>query len=367
MDAVIGVVALLELSPNIRYWLAHSRNPAVAARTPQQTEELGIRLQQLIMPRWDHRSATLARIGLKSLRGPFQAEGTQSLGLLGAAGFVFVVGFVLLRIVKARPIVEAAGAGEGHGDFGRGPAERTRRIEALSFIGMATLLIAISSGFGYFASAVGFRPIRSYNRMMVVLAFCVFAVMGLGATKLFERWKASGGRLGDRRLPIVVAAVVLLFGLLDQTSPRDAVVRTSGGDEWVTDGRFYAGMGAALPAGSAVLELPYVWFPENPGVVDMGAYDPVRGYLHQPQLKWSFGAMHGRTDYPPPDLLQRSGADIVDYARSLGYRAILIDRFGLEDRAAGLDQRFAADGLTAAGADSTGRLEWFDLGATGGG
>ena len=62
MVAIIGAVTVAEMLPNLRYWREHGRNAAVIARSPQETEQYsGIRLQQLLMPRWDHRMPIMSQ------------------------------------------------------------------------------------------------------------------------------------------------------------------------------------------------------------------------------------------------------------------------------------------------------------------
>ena len=100
-------------------------------------------------------------------------------------------------------------------------------------------------------------------------------------------------------------AAVLLFGVYDQTQRR--VHPALLGDR--------AGSGAAtacssteiqarLPHGASVFQLPYVPFPEGIPQTPVGGplatyatkYEPLRGYLHSSTLRWSYGAMKGRSD-----------------------------------------------------------------------
>lgn len=346
MVAIIGAVTVAEMLPNLRYWREHGRNAAVIARSPQETEQYGIRLQQLFMPRWDHRVPFMSQLGAKSLKGPYLAEGTQSLGVIGAIGFLGILGFVLLRTLRG-----TAARQDEHSPVG-----------PLAFVSVAALLIGINGGFGFFVSWAGLRPIRAYNRLTVVIAFCVFAVVAIVLTRWIERQRSP-----RRVLVPVLAAAVLLFGLVDQTSPRDSVVVASGRATWEMDQRFYGAMAAALPADSGVVQLPYVTFPENTGVGQIGTYDPGRAYLHAPELRWSFGAVEGRAPHPPDDLFTRDGAAIVDYVRSTGARAFVIDAYGFVDLGTDLNRRLTEAGWTPNGLSENGRYAWYDIGASGGG
>jgi phosphoglycerol transferase len=345
MVGVIGVVSLIEMIPHLRYWADNGRNSEVVARSPHETEVYGIRLQQLFMPRWDHRNGLLGELGIDSLRGPYLAEGTQSLGIIGGTAFLVVLGSVLLRLV--RPVRVDAGT--------------VPTVARLSLLAVASLLIGIGGGFGFFVSWAGLRPIRAYNRLVIVIAFCMLAIVGIVAT----RWLNAARRA--KWVPIAIAGGLLALAFWDQASPNDATARSSGRITWEVDREFYATMGEGLPVGAGVLQLPYVSFPENTGVGAMGTYDPVRGFVHQPDLRWSFGLVQGRGDPPPPDLMTRTGADIVAYGRGIGARAIQLDRGGVADAGVAFEAALASVGVVPASESSDRRLVWFDLGTDDGG
>jgi phosphoglycerol transferase len=87
---------------------------------------------------------------------------------------------------------------------------------------------------------------------------------------------------------------------------------------------------AALPDDAAILQLPYVPFPSSPPVGRMVDYDHVRPSLHADDLRWSYGAMKGRSE----DL----GDDTsIEEARDAGYAGIEVDRFGYVDNGAAVE------------------------------
>src|SRR5262249_49893349 len=93
---------------------------------------------------------------------------------------------------------------------------------------------------------------------------------------------------------------------------------------------------ALLPPETAVLQLPYVKFPENPPVERMADYDHFDGYLHSDTLRWSYGVVRGRDnwqdgqrDLPLPAQLAR--------ARDAGFGAVWLDRYGYRDDGRSLD------------------------------
>lgn len=368
-SGLVLATTVVNLLPSFWYWVRNGTNAQVIRRSPQETEVLGIRLQQLFMPRWDHRNPFLSDVGLRALRGPFLAEGMQALGVLTGGAFLGLLGWTLLRIVRREPVADES---EPPLDLGapvpRGEGVRVL-LDRLGLLALACLLIGTGSGFGYFVSLAGLRQIRAYNRISIVIAFCAVAAAAVVVSAAIERLAERRGPHVARRVLVAGAVAVLLVAWYDQTSPRDATRLSSGHDTWIVDGWFYDELEAAVPEGSAVLQLPHVTFPENPGVGGIAAYDPVNGYLHAPGLDWSFGSVVGRAPQPPPDLLQRSGADVIAYARGLGVRVVVIDRKGFVDPAEGtaLEAGLEAAGAVRGGTSAEGRYTWFDLEVDGGG
>ena len=77
------------------------------------------------------------------------------------------------------------------------------------------------------------------------------------------------------------------------------------------------------------MQLPYLKVPEGyppPGA--MNDHDPFRGYLHSESLRWSYGAMKGRSADILACLREARVTVLVDAARAWGYDAIWIDRVG---------------------------------------
>ena len=75
-----------------------------------------------------------------------------------------------------------------------------------------------------------------------------------------------------------VLCVVLVLGVLDQTTPSDAPDYSAIAAQWRVDSRFGKAVDDKAPTGTRVLQLPYVPFPENPPVQRMPDYDLLKGY-----------------------------------------------------------------------------------------
>jgi phosphoglycerol transferase len=94
----------------------------------------------------------------------------------------------------------------------------------------------------------------------------------------------------------------------------------------------------------------------------MSDYDPLKGYLHSHDLRWTYGAVRGRPDdwmALQPDL---APARLATAAAAAGFGAVYVDRAGYADggaaAVAALD-RLTGPGSSGASADR--RLEFFDL------
>ena len=346
LSAAVAVVVVVNLAPSIWYRLRHGANPEAITRYPSETETYGLRIQQLFSPRYGHRNALLAKLAVKAYSGPIPSELGQTLGIVGAAGVALLLVVVMVGIVSRRDE-----PGWEH------PAGRTLRHAGMLLL--VIVLTATISGFAFFLSAAGLRDIRAWNRAVVVVGFLGLLAVATAA----ETWARRADRRRGRRWTKVVlgvgAALVLLLGWYDQTAPIDgrADVRAA----WTSDRTLFRQMAAELPSGTPVFQLPLVSFPESPPVNRIQAYDPARGYLHAPSLRWSYGAVRGRSPDWPADLDQRSGADLVAYLRRAGFRQLVVDRFGYTDGGKALEARLA--GAATRRADSPdGRFAWYELG-----
>ena len=117
-----------------------------------------------------------------------------------------------------------------------------------------------------------------------------------------------------------------------------------------------------MPAGAAIFQLPYLSFPENGPLCQIGDYEPVRGYLHSKALRWSYGAIKGRK----ADAWQRTVAtlpvaDMVQNLTTAGFQGIYIDRRGYEDKGASLERDLAELLGRTPLSGSNGRLSFFDI------
>lgn len=348
----ILVVLVLNLSPSLLYWQSHGRNKQAIPRGILDTEYLGLRVSQLVLPRHDHRVGSLADVQARSDRlSPVPSEGGQQLGIVGALGFVGVLVFTLSRLLRRRRA----------DDPERGPPSLGTRAEIIQRLGVLTVVavvVATVSGLSLLIASLGLRFIRSYNRLSVFIAFFALVAVAFALDWLIRRLPRWHGRAV---LAGVVCVVVLAVGILDQTSSADVPDYRALERAWNSDDVFMRRMETELGSGAAVFQLPYVFFPEAGAIVGTGPYDQVRGWLHADSLRWSWGAVRGRDGDWMGALVRLPTADALDALTAVGFSGLMIDRAGYDDQGAliqlGYTTTLGQEPLVSA----DGRLLFYDL------
>jgi phosphoglycerol transferase len=112
---------------------------------------------------------------------------------------------------------------------------------------------------------------------------------------------------------------------------------------------------------ASVFELPYVTFPEAGATFAAGPYDHVRGFLHAPQLDWSWGEIRGRR----PNWQARAAGlppkRQLDAIAAAGFDGILIDRDAYQDHAQLIEFALAKELGEQPEVSSDTTLSFFDI------
>jgi hypothetical protein len=311
------------------YWLTHGVNStALPQRTSAVTEVCGLRVAQLFMPQPDHHISALAAITTSAMRGWPPDETGQQIGFVAAGGLLLLIGAVAMA---------AVGRTRFHQVAGRSVAGRLGRVGYLAAVCIVTGSIG---GFSYLLSAGSFGLIRCWNRIAIVIAFLGLLAVGLVAERVLSRAHPSPTER-SRRVAWLVAGGLVLVALVDQT-PAHAVDTATIGREVSSDRAFFAAVAAHLPKGAKVFELPDIPFPEGVARGGTGSYDPVKGYLYQPGLYWSFGAMRGRPDGGISRLAAMAPAELPVALAGAGYQGLVIDTKALGPQSPPVETSVAA-------------------------
>lgn len=343
----ITVPVIASAIPDLAYRASHGTNAVVAHRIPVEVYEYALQPIQLVLPQVGDRIPLLAHFteridGDLSLAErpflPMDLGPEMSVGLVSAVGLIW-----LLWIMIATSL-------------GR------RRDEPLAnTVAIATLLailLGMGSGgsvlFNYLVTA----SLQVWTRISFLIAF--LAVVGLAL--LLERvCRLTRTKSHGRWLTFAVLAVVLFAGVFEGTSNRFIPAYGEIGTTWHDDAAFVAEVQHSLPANSMVLELPYVPYPEAALPTGFTSYEPQIPYLHSTALRWSGGAMAGRSTDWMASWSGRPTDELIEGAAAAGFKGVYIFRSGYADQGAGVIAAIQAFTGIPPIADADGSAVFFNL------
>jgi phosphoglycerol transferase len=330
----------LTLSPSLLYKYHNGPNPAAVERGACEAEIYGLRITQLLLPVTEHHVPLLARFKRCYNRtAPLVNENdTASLGVVGSAGFLLLLAWLLLRRRAAGP---------------------PGLLDALAVCTGAGVLLATMGGLSSLLTYLTVPYIRGYNRIAVYLGFFALCAAAVVLQRAADRWARTPAR---KAVFWVFLTGVLGVGIFDQTSPAQVPEYARWRRDYAEDEDFARRVEAAVPPGTMVYQLPYMPFPEVAPLHGITNYDLLRPYLHAHTLRWSYGAMKGReADDWQRGLMARPPAERLPLLALAGYGGLYIDRAGYEDHAAALEADLARLLDTAPLVSSSGRFAFYDL------
>jgi len=335
--AVTFAVVVINFAPSIVYLYKHG-DAHVADRSLAGPEIYSLKISQLLLPITGHRVGRLNSIKTLYNRNTNVTESdAAALGFVGSIGFLALLAQLFFR-----------------------RSESNTLLADLSILNIFAVLLATIGGFGSLFALFVSPAIRSYNRISVFIAFFSLLAVAIGIEWFYERRVKTGAA---RIVFYVVVGVMCVAALLDQTSrgyiPQYAQIKS----EFESDRNFVAGIAARLPQGASVFQLPYIPFPEYPGVEKMVDYDHLRGYLHSQNLRWSYGAIKNRSG--DRRLKQIAALPVDEMCETLalaGFSGVYIDRNGYDDDSFAALESQLRDALQIAPVVSeNGRLIFYNL------
>lgn len=184
--------------PNLLYWY---KNPINAdndffRRPAYQTEQYGLRIAQMLLPSDEHRIPFLRNITLAyensfDIQNVFVKKLFINENVSATIGIIAVIGLVFsfVSLIKKN---------------------ENGKAKCLGILSAFTLFIATVGGGSSIIQQFVSVPVRSYNRMSLVIMFCALLVMAFVLEKATEKLA--------KRLSIIVFVAVMLIGFFDQTS-----------------------------------------------------------------------------------------------------------------------------------------------------
>ncbi|MCO5314706.1 MAG: hypothetical protein M9938_00860 [Solirubrobacterales bacterium] len=307
---LIGVVLLLGYLPALIYQADHGSNREVAERTVAESEHYGMSLAQLVLPATNHRLEPLAELKAEYLDISIASSGdAQSLGLLGTIGLVWILLVVL--------------SGSRGASGTRAAVERQAGVATLM-----AFIIATIGGISVLFSLLVMPEIRGWNRMSIFVGF--FALIGFVSlwSRLDERLRRmKRGSL----LSFGAIGLILMFGVWDQTPARwpNQFNHPELERMYSEDAAFVKRVETHFPDRSMIFQIPYLKYPEAwplPGT--MADYDPMKGFIHSDDLRWSYGAMKGRSADLGACVKDLPVRELVPVITAWGYAGLWIDLAG---------------------------------------
>lgn len=312
LTMVLLVSTFANTIPNQLYWHTHGKNAVATRRWPADVEAYGLTVSQLLLPVTGHRVHSLESV--KSTYNQYMLpqllteNNTETLGFVASCGFLILLGSL----------------------FASQKVSLLPKLEPLSRLNLAAILLASIGSFNAILAVLVPPLIRAYNRISIFIAFfsmiaiisCLNALCRSQAPTARSRWTFYG-----------LIGLILIVGMLDQTTYLYNPKYVETAEIFQQDGRFVARIESSLPSGAMIFQLPYVPFPESRPVNEMYDYEHLRGYLHSHTLRWSYGTMKGReidawqwqvTHLPLPEMVRQLAA--------AGFQGIYIDRDGYDLR-----------------------------------
>jgi hypothetical protein len=346
---LIGIILLcifMTSLPTILYHQDNGKNLEVAIRSPIESEIYGLKITQLLLPVSGHRIPILAHISdLYSQSAPLVNENSfATLGIIGSVGFCILILWIFYQLFTKDSIIRN---------------ETLKRVQQLSVLNLSAVLLATVGGFGTVFACLILPQIRCYNRISIFIAFFCITVIVLLLDLILQKYSASKTK---KWLIIGFIIVVLLVGIYDQTTEHFVPDYKNTKTIFLSDQQFIQNIEETFPNDTLVFQLPYVPFPENPPVNQMGDYDHFRAYLNSENIHWSYGAMKGRDG----DLWQREIAskpmnDMVENLSFAGFTGIYVDSYGYADKGSETISSLSSILQTTPIVSENKRLYFFDL------
>lgn len=285
-------------------------NLQVAQRNPIESELYGLKIAQLVLPVTNHRVDSWAKLKgfYNSQSLLFNESQDSTLGLMGSIGFLILILAILFKQIS------------------------NRTLYALSQFNLVSVLLATVGGFSVVFAFLVTPEIRAYNRISVFIATFSFLALAIVVQNYLSRRRISHVKV------IVGVILITVLSLLDE-SPRNTILATTktAYDEFQSDKIFTGELEQRLKKNAMIAQFPYMPYPENGPIVKMADYEPIWGYIHGSQLKWSYGAVRGReSDFWWKNVIALPLEKQVGTLQKAGFSGIVIDRRGYKDQAKGM-------------------------------
>ena len=311
---IVTSLIALQYFPIWLYQKQNGSNLSIVKRSISEIEYYSLKISNLLLPINGHRIDFLADLRSKANPVYLIGEGADALGLFGSIGLLALLAILIL-----------------------GRSENGKVLsKSLAIFTTIALLVSTVGGFAQLVSTFGFTQIRVWSRMSVVIAFPAITFTAV----LLERI------LQNRNRKVVLCCLLISgsIALLDTNPGKQLPPFKETAQTWERDHHIVTQVTSSFGSDAMIFQLPIIPFPENPAVVRMTDYEHLKGYLHSPTLRWSYGGVKGR-DGDWQKSLPDDPRLLVLTLQKLRYQAIWINRNGYDDRGALLISQLKSLGL----------------------
>ena len=322
----VGFTVLMA-APLMLYRILHGSNVFVVQRSLGNLQVYGLQLPELFLPpfyRWkaffDFGQANY--FGVSLIRGEM---GSPYLGIIGIGGFVWLMGFGVLRLLEGR----------------------AHRIPVMFWQSLWIIVFSLVGGLNLLLGVSGLQLFRATNRFSIVL-------LCLALLFLIKQL----GQICPREHHLIVAFLLLLVGLWDILPPfmEDEGIRATQ-KVVAADREFVQRLEQTVPVGTMVFQVPVMDFPEVVPHLGVADYTYFRPYLYSGTLHFSFGSDKGRArESWQHDVENLPPLEMADTLERYGFGAVLIDRRGYSDAAANLLKDLESSGRKVIDEDEMGEF-----------
>ncbi len=285
----MAVVALSLQLPMMLYKQAHRSEfypngvaDTALIRHPFEAEVYSDTLKMMLTPPQNHRLEAVRSVAMKvaatsgaAMKYPHSA----AIPLGTIATCLFIAALLLLAVpgvTRSRDLSGTSGRSLGF-EYPQSLTNTTLSLTLFIF------LCSIVGGIGTII-ALGYPSIRAYQRFPLFLIFILYV---WGAHLLGRR--LADGRASIRRVWLIIAVAITVFGLLDQIPADVRRDKREVQRQFLAERAFVHQVEKNLPDGSMVYQYPYSQYLSDNKYYGWGAFYHMRLYLHSHHLHWSNG------------------------------------------------------------------------------
>lgn len=318
---IISSLILIYL-PSLLYWLENGLNGGVGNRGVVESEFYGLKIINLFLPHPQHYINYFAN--LRQVFDDVVGAGERAaagLGIVGSCGFLFLLMWLIAK-TQSEDSSKTSFLQKTIHKFSLGKDEENL-INNLAGLNLLSVLFSTSGGLVMFVSMT-FPLIRSHARFSIFIAFFSLTLMAIIFDKIIER------KIFNKK--IIAQILILLIGFLalfDQVGRVSATYSQPQKlvDKFNSDQKFIAEVEKNIPTNSAILNMPFLRFPEGE------TYENAIGYLHAQSLRWSYPAMAERPSAKwQENLSNLSFKEFISEIKKAGFNGVFIDRIAYAEK-----------------------------------